>query len=94
MAFGPTSLLLASIAAYHVAAAELHCRVLDPTGTPLNVRVVPGGNIVATLSNGTTVAVLSQSTHNGKAWVYIGTGKDEMPAGWVFRDYLACQSSG
>jgi hypothetical protein len=30
------------------------CRVADPTGTPLNVRSMPGGNkIVDTLQNGT-----------------------------------------
>jgi hypothetical protein len=75
------------------AVAELRCRVMDPTGTPLNVRALPGGNIISTLSNDTSVTVLSQTTYNGKGWVYIGSGKDDLPTGWVFQSYLNCPTS-
>ena len=73
------------------------CRVSDPTGTPLNVRTVPGGTkIVDTLQNGTLVTILDTKNK----WAYIGLlpGKNEapqgdkivVPTGWVYRDYLDC----
>ena len=79
------SLVVACTTGFQVAAdQQVYCRVEDPTGTPLNVRAIPGGNVVTTLSNGTVVVVFSQTTYNGKGWAYIGTGKDGLPAGWVF----------
>ena len=77
-----------------LAAPVVHCHVSDPTGTPLNVSAIPNGTMVSTLNNGTVVAVLSQTTQNGKAWAYIGTGKEELPAGWVFQEYLTCTPTG
>jgi hypothetical protein len=77
-----------------LAAPATHCRVADPTGTPLNVRAVPNGTVVGTLNNDTVVTVLSQTTAEGKAWAYIGTGKEELPAGWVFKGYLTCAPPG
>ena len=94
MRFAIFSFLYASPMAPALAASAMHCHVSDPTGTPLNVRALPNGSIVSTLSNGTVVAVLSQTTQNGKAWAYIGTGKEELPAGWVFQDYLTCVPAG
>lgn len=84
-------LLVALTAGNQIAVAQqIHCQVMDPTGTPLNVRAVPGGNVVTTLSNGTVVLIFNQTTYNGKGWAYIGTGKEQLPVGWVFFDYLAC----
>jgi hypothetical protein len=79
---------------------SLICRVDDPTGTPLNVRTVPGGKtIVETLKNGTPVTILDTKTK----WAYIGLlpEEDEMlegdklvvPTGWVYREYLDCTTS-
>jgi hypothetical protein len=47
-------------------AAQLRCEVADPTGTPLNVRTLPAGNIIGTLTNVTAVTVLSHAALNGK----------------------------
>lgn len=86
--------LYASTMVPALAASAMHCRVSDPTGTPLNVRAVPNGTIVSTMNNGTVVVVLSQTTQDGKEWAYIGTGKQELPAGWVFQEYLTCAPPG
>jgi uncharacterized protein len=66
------------------------CQVMDPTGTPLNVRTSPDGNIVATLSNGLRVVILDHASRRGKDWVYIGNANDRAPIGWVFENYLDC----
>jgi hypothetical protein len=41
--------------------AQSHCRVMDPTGTPLNLRTAPNGQILGNLANGIVVAVLDQA---------------------------------
>ena len=72
------------------AAAEDACRVMDPTGTPLNVRTVPNGPIVATLPNGLLVAVVDiRSDANGRPWAFV-VRPDGRPLGWVFREFIAC----
>ncbi|MGP0061736.1 MAG: peptide-binding protein [Beijerinckiaceae bacterium] len=71
--------------------AQERCRVMDPTGTPLNVRTEPNGPIVATLENGVLVTVLSRSTDaRGKPWAFSGNYSDNRPLGWVFREFIAC----
>ena len=73
------------------AAAQSRCRVMDPTGTPLNVRSSPSGNIVGTLTNGMLVSVVDNSIDaNGKPWAYIARYSDGVPIGWVFREFIAC----
>jgi hypothetical protein len=73
------------------AGAQSRCRVMDPTGTPLNVRTAPSGAIVGTLPNGLLVSIGDQSVdQNGKAWVYISRHSDGATLGWVFREFLAC----
>ena len=67
------------------------CRVMDPTGTPLNVRATPNGHIVGTLNNGEQVTVLDRSSdRTGKSWVYVGNYEDSKPIGWVFLEFIAC----
>jgi hypothetical protein len=64
------------------------CRVADPTGTPLNVRTVPGGTkIVDTLQNGTPVTILDTKNK----WAYIGLlpEKDEAARRWWPRCWKA-----
>jgi Bacterial SH3 domain len=73
------------------ASAQDRCRVMDPTGTPLNVRTTPNGHIVGTLNNGEQVTVLDRSSdRKGKSWVYVGNYEDSKPIGWVFREFIAC----
>jgi len=71
------------------------CRVMDPTGTPLNVRTIPNGHIVGTLTNGEQVTVLDRtSDRRGKVWVYVGNYEDNKPIGWVFREFIVCRVGG
>jgi S1-C subfamily serine protease len=73
------------------ASAQDRCRVMDPTGTPLNVRTAPNGHMVGTLSNGTLVKILDRPSNvRGRTWVYVGRYEDRVPIGWVYRDYLDC----
>ena len=90
-------LLLAGILALVIgvscdgAFAQTRCRVMDPTGTPLNVRAEPNGPIVSTLRNGVLVTVISQTTDaRGKAWSFVGDFSNNRPIGWVFREFIAC----
>jgi hypothetical protein len=70
--------------------AQRRCTVDDPSGTPLNVRAQPNGQILGALHNGVRVVISDISTDNrGRRWALI-TPMDEGRRGWVFRDYLAC----
>jgi hypothetical protein len=76
------------------ATAEKRCRVADPTGTPLNVRMSPNGQIVGTYRNGTPVAVLDRALDGrGRPWVYVRADQSGAPIGWAFGSYLDCGSS-
>jgi hypothetical protein len=71
--------------------ASVTCTVNDPTGTPLNVRSDPNGDVVGTLANGIAVAVVeSRIASNGKGWVKVADPKTQSPIGWVFRDFVSC----
>jgi hypothetical protein len=65
------------------------CVVTDPTGTPLNVRTAPNGQITRTLANGFRIKILQIASLNGNSWVYVSdiTGQK---IGWVFRPYVTC----
>jgi hypothetical protein len=54
------------------AVAENRCRVMDPTGTPLNVRVAPNGQIVGALPNGLLVSVINVAGITGHYGHYGG----------------------
>jgi len=69
------------------------CSVMDLTGTPLNVRTNPNGTIMTTLNNGTSVTVLNSINSNGRVWAYVTTGNKDGATGWVFQNYLNCQTS-
>jgi S1-C subfamily serine protease len=70
------------------------CRVADPSGTPLNVRATPNGNIVGTLINGVLVSILDgASDKKGKSWAYVGEYESRTPIGWVYRDFIDCVAS-
>jgi hypothetical protein len=50
--FSFSTVVAMSLEGWTEASAQDRCRVMDPTGTPLNVRTTPNGNIVGTLNNG------------------------------------------
>jgi hypothetical protein len=73
------------------AAAQSRCRILDPTGTPLNVRTAPNGQVIGTVPNGMLVSVIDQRDDNrGRSWVYVAAHDSGRPIGWVFREFIAC----
>lgn len=77
---------------YAVGAANpVSCTVADPTSTPLNARAEPGGEIFATLRDGTVVRAIAQVMHEGKPWVYVEKWSGDNAVGWVFDAYMACE---
>lgn len=66
------------------------CTVVDPTGTPLNVRSGPNGNILSNLRNGSKVEVVDHQDHKGKRWARVSKYQ-EASYGWVFEAYLKCK---
>lgn len=68
------------------------CRVMDPTGTLLNVRTGPNARIVGTVPNGLRVSILSMARDNrGRLWVEIANYDSGLYLGWVFRNFIACR---
>ncbi len=89
------SLLLAAallaVACVSEASAQSRCRVVDPTGTPLNLRAGPNGRILGNIDNGVLVTVIDRATDaNGKPWVYVASFESGAALGWVFREFIAC----
>jgi hypothetical protein len=79
------------IATTSVASAQGRCRVMDPTGTPLNVRATPNGQIIGSLPNGLLVTILDVATDNrGRPWALISQYESGRRIGWVFREFIAC----
>ena len=67
------------------------CTVTDPTGTPLNVRAEPGGEIVGSWTNGIVVRQFERKMHKGKPWVAVERTAEDNTVGWVFDPYLKCE---
>lgn len=71
------------------------CVVADPSGTPLNIRDEPNGEIVASVRNGVWVYATAIRNSNGKPWTYVYSsdrqGTIGRPLGWVFYGYLNCR---
>lgn len=67
------------------------CVVKDPTGTPLNVRAEPGGEIVGSWINGVKVRQMERQMHKGKPWVSVERTADDNVVGWVYDPYLKCE---
>jgi len=61
-----------------------YCTVADPTGTPLNVRASPGGDIIGTLENGAVVALGVTDGSEGPDWTRIIQPYE----GYVWSEYL------
>lgn len=69
------------------------CKVIDPTGTPLNVRASPNGRVLRKIRNNTVVYVEEYSSDsNGRAWARISlpTKNGRRNLGWVFREFISC----
>jgi peptidoglycan hydrolase-like protein with peptidoglycan-binding domain/uncharacterized protein YecT (DUF1311 family) len=70
------------------------CRVMDPTGTSLNVRTSPNGNIVETLENGVQVRLVrTDQGPGGRLWSLIERVSDNQTIGWIYREYIDCAST-
>ncbi len=52
-------------------AKPVSCTVADPSGTPLNVRAMPGGSILGALYNDSIVFVSDVTLANGKKWAKV-----------------------
>ncbi|HLW91759.1 MAG TPA: SH3 domain-containing protein [Roseiarcus sp.] len=73
------------------ALAQSRCKVMDPTGTPLNLRDAPSGNIIGTIANGQLVSIRNVIVDGrGKAWADIEGYSDGLALGWAYREFLAC----
>jgi uncharacterized protein YraI len=86
-----TLVTAAALAASLTAAAAQQCMVSDPTGTPLNMRDTPGGDIIGRLRNGTFVSMVATvDDRRGRRWAevrapgYNGTV-------FVFREFVSCR---
>jgi hypothetical protein len=68
------------------------CRVTDPTGSPLNIRLKPNGKIVARIRNQRLVYPQSIITNNGKKWTLIAIEEDHkiLVLGWGLREFISC----
>ncbi|MCB1472005.1 MAG: hypothetical protein KDJ68_03745 [Rhodobiaceae bacterium] len=87
-------LMIMALAFAAPARAEM-CRIADPTGTPLNVRATPGGDVVNRLKNGRKVfkdAIDGWDDEGNPKWAHVvGEYKGQWRDwGWVFINYLDC----
>ena len=67
------------------------CTVVDPTGTPLNIRAGPNGKILSTLKKGSKVEFLEHKEEDGKKWALVARYGEAW--GYVFSDYLKCDGA-
>jgi len=73
------------------AAAQQRCKVMDPTGTPLNIRSGPNGEIIGQATNGAMVSIIGTARDaRGRPWVYVAHRDSGERLGWVFREFIAC----
>lgn len=76
-------------------AKESLCKVMDPTGTPLNVRDKPYGRIVDRLNNGREVYIERiDYDHKNRPWVLVSGAYNGNYKiwGWVYREFISCYS--
>ena len=60
--------------------AQSRCKVMDPTGTPLNVRTEPNGRVVEVLPNGVLVSIIGSSRdRRSKPWAYVADFYTQLP---------------
>jgi hypothetical protein len=79
------------LAASPAMAQVSRCMVSDPTGTPLNFRNAPNGDILGTLPNGVFIRVIGQVRDNrGRRWAQVET-EGSRESVWVFREFVSCR---
>lgn len=87
-------LLTAALATSLMAApafAQNRCAVTDPTGTPLNIRETPNGEIIGYVSNGAGIRVMNTSfDERGRPWALISPRGRNHVVGWVYREFVSC----
>ena len=88
-------LMIAVFAVLATPARAEMCRIADPTGTPLNVRATPGGEVINRLKNGRKVfkdGIDGWDDEGNPKWAHVvGEYKGEWRDwGWVFLGYLDC----
>jgi hypothetical protein len=69
------------------------CHVADPTGTPLNIRLQPNGEIVATARNGDMILVFrgDEKRDNDECiWLSVALMTSAVPDGYVIGSYVRC----
>jgi peptidoglycan hydrolase-like protein with peptidoglycan-binding domain len=72
----------------------LTCTVADPSGSPLNIRATPAGDLRATIPNGRLVDIVQNgSDDRGRPWSLITNNGEQRALGWVYQPYLNCGSS-
>ncbi|MBN3945922.1 MAG: SH3 domain-containing protein [Nostoc sp. NMS7] len=65
------------------------CKITDPTGTPLNLRIAPNEQITGTVKNGTEVYIYEiVPDEKGRQWAKVGF--NGFVWGWVFREFISC----
>ncbi|MEN5082725.1 SH3 domain-containing protein [Bosea sp. TWI1241] len=73
------------------ALAQNRCAVTDPTGTPLNIRETPNGDIIGRVRNGAGVRVVNSGhDERGRPWVLISPRGSAHIVGWVYREFISC----
>ena len=75
-------------------ARSLDCRVADPTGTPLNIRTQPNGEVVNTARNGDLIQVFSgeeKYDSRGRLWYYVANRFSSAPDGYALAAYIRCR---
>ena len=90
--FGLAAAAVAAALAAGPAIAQSRCAVTDPTGTPLNMRETPNGEIIGRVTNGVGVRVVNTSfDERGRPWVLIRPrGTPSQVVGWVYREFISC----
>jgi Bacterial SH3 domain len=71
------------------AKAATVCKVTDPTGTSLNLRVSPNGKIIGTVKNNTEVYIYEIiGGEKNQPWAKVGS--EGRVLGWAFREFISC----
>lgn len=65
------------------------CKITDPTGTPLNLRIAPNGQITGTVKNNTEVYIY-EIVSDGKNQQWAKVGFKGRVWGWAFREFISC----
>jgi hypothetical protein len=74
---GVMAVFTVNCASAFAASDTSQCRVLDPTGTPLNIRTSPNGRIVGNLPNDMLVTIIDHAIdRHGKSWVFLSKLSD------------------